>query len=337
MQQNGSLVRSARWLAAPLALAIASTGLAQIDPLTARADVKDAERFAAAFLRAGGTPDAATLQRDYLDGAGRGVAIFTPHRIKTAVNLARAVRANRARYAYAIETCLPLIPSLDAELRATYLGYRGLLPNRPLPAIYVVFGATNSGGTAQPDAQVIGLEVMCSPGTTRQEFKNAMRAIYAHETAHSLQASAPDSVARDKLMYLAISEGTADFLATLVTGRSPNLEREAFGRAREAELWGRFQRDRALLRNKSWEEIEETPALNAALRRWFWNADAAPPGLPAEMGYWVGMQIAAASVDAAGDKRAAIEALLACPDPVALATASGYSGGSNAQSRIAKD
>ena len=321
-----SVMRGLRGLVGALLIGHGGALSAQVDPLTVRADVTDAARFAAVFARTGGSPDAAALQHDYLDGGGRGIAIFTPNRIENATNLARAIAADRRRYAYAIETCLPLISELDSELRAVYLAYRGLLPARPLPAIHIVFGAGNSGGTAQAEAQVIGLEVMCGPGTTPDQFKRAMRSIYAHETAHSLQVDAPDSATADKLMFLAISEGGADFLAALVTGRPPSVERETYGLLHEGRLWAEFQRDRVLLQGRSWEDIESQPLLNAALRRWFWNAGDTPQGIPAEMGYWIGMRVAAATFAAAPDKRAIIGKLLARADPSALAAAGGYSG-----------
>lgn len=312
---------------------LSSAGFAATDPLTTVIDTRDAARFAAVFARSGGKPDAASIQRDYLNGAGRGVEVFMSGRIENAANLATAIAADRERYAYAIKTCLPLAASLDGELRATYLAYRGLLPDRQLPAVYVVFGAANSGGTAKPDAQVIGLESMCGPGTTPQQFRAGMRNIFAHEVAHTFQPNVPESATHDKLMYMALSEGTPDFLASLVTGNPPSVVREEYGRANEAKLWAQFQRDRALLLGKSWAEIDTDPVLKAAMHRWFGNAGAAPEGVPSEMGYWVGMQIATASFRAAPDKRAAINALLARADPIALGNASGYDGNSVISSR----
>ena len=78
-------------------VAFASIGAA--DPLTARIEDGDALRFAAVFAASNGAPDAARLQSGYLDGAGEGVAVFTPDRIVSAANLARAVRADPDRYA----------------------------------------------------------------------------------------------------------------------------------------------------------------------------------------------------------------------------------------------
>ena len=154
-----------------------------------------------------------------------------------------------------------------------------------------------------------------------------MRSIFAHETAHSFQPEASDAAMDDKLLFMALNEGTPDFLASLVTGVPPSPAREAYGRPIEAKLWAQFQQDRALLRGKSWAQIDQVPELKAAMRRWFANYGNTPPGVPFEMGYWIGMQIASAFVEKAADKKAAIDALLTRGDPVALAKASGYAGG----------
>ena len=157
-----------------------------VDPLTADIDARDAQRFAL-LMQDGAVPTAELLQRAYLDGAGPGVKIFTPMRIVDAQRLARAVAARADNYRYAIKQCLPQLPALRSDLRAIYLAFAGLLPERPLPAIHVVFGAGNSGGTASLDAQVIGLEVICVPGTTPEQFRTKMRAFFAHETVHTWQ------------------------------------------------------------------------------------------------------------------------------------------------------
>lgn len=289
------------------------------DPLTVQLRADDARRFARAFEA--GRTSAAELQADYLSGAGRGVEIFTPGRIRSADVLAASVAKRAADYAHAIRTCLPMVDSLNEELRATYLAYRGLLPELPLPAVHLVFGAGNSGGTAAADAQVLGLEVMCRVGVTPEAFRASMHSMFAHETAHTWQKH-PDDEPGDALLYAALAEGVPDLLARLVTGRQPSAEREAWARGREAEIWRRFEADRAIVLRG------EQPARDEAFRRWFGNYGARFPGLPegwpSELGYWVGMNIAQARLDKATDRRAALRELLANRDPAALLRDAGY-------------
>jgi hypothetical protein len=295
--------------------------VAGVDPLAADIDARDALRFAH-LMKDGTLPTADLLQRDYLDGAGRGVKIFTPNRIVDAQRLARVVAAKPDHYRYAIRECLPQLPALRSDLRAIYLAYAGLLPERPLPAIHIVFGAGNSGGTASPEAQVIGLEVTCLPGTTPAQFRTTMREFFAHETVHTWQDDETPQALADPLLSQALREGVADYLANLVTGEAPDPRRAAWARQREAWLWQEFQRDRQAMLADS--ESLHKPMASPRFRRWFANYGAAPEGWPYEAGYWVGMRIAEAYVAQAGDKRAAIRELIALRDPGAILKASGY-------------
>ena len=310
-------------IAASLFFSSAAIG-APVDPLNVTIDQADADRFAILFRETGGKPTAAELQKRYLDSASDGVRIFTPNRIENAEALAKAITAQSDNYRYAIDTCLPLVASMNAQLRATYLAYRGLLPDRPLPQVYVVFGAGTSGGFATSAAQVIGLEVSCGKGTTPDQFRASLRGLFAHETVHSWQSEPTPGALKDLLLLMALREGTPDFLATLVTGVTPNPAREDWGRRREAAIWADFQKDRAIVRARTTDDFSKEPPVKVSFGRWFGNYGNAPEGWPFEAGYWVGMQIAAAYVAQADDKRAAINALIEAKDPAAILKASGY-------------
>jgi hypothetical protein len=295
---------------------------AGVDPLTVDIDARDALRFAR-LMQDGAVPTPDALQRGYLDGAGPGVKVFTPApRIVDAQRLAKAVASRPDTYRYAIRACLPQLQALRGDLRAIYLAYAGLLPERPLPAIDVVFGALTSGGTASNDRQVIGLEVTCPPGTTPAQFRTAMRGFFAHETVHTWQDGDTPAKLADFLLGQALTEGVADYLATLVTGEIPRLDRDAWARPQEALLWQEFQRDRAAIRGGS-GDVNKLVA-SPHFRRWFANCGSAPEGWPCEAGYWIGMRIAEAYVAQAADKRAAIRELIALRDPAAILAASGY-------------
>jgi hypothetical protein len=292
-----------------------------VDPLIADINARDAERFAK-LMQDGAVPGAEALQRGYLDGAGQGVKIFTPMRIVDAQRLAKAVASKPDTYRYAIRECLPQLPALRSDLQAIYLAFSGLLPERPLPAIEVVFGALNSGGTANSEAQVIGLEVTCPPGTTPEQFRTTMRGFFAHETVHTWQREESPQALADLLLTQALEEGLADYLAAMVTGQIPHLERDSWARQREAWLWQEFQRDRqAMLADP---ESVRNPTASPRFRRWFANCGSAPEGWPCEAGYWIGMRIAEGYVAHANDKRAAIRQLLELSDPAAILKASAY-------------
>ncbi|MGW8391421.1 gliding motility protein GldB-related protein [Pseudoduganella sp. HUAS MS19] len=312
-----------RKLLLPVALLWTGTAFAgaKVDALTIDIGLGDALRFAK-IMKDGVVPTAEVLQREYLDQSGAGVKVFTPMRIVDAKRLARAVAAKPDNYRYAIRECLPRLPALRSDLKAIYLAFAGLMPERPLPAIEVVFGALNSGGTASSDMQVIGLEVTCPPGTTPEQFRTTMRSFFAHETVHTWQGAASPQALADPLLSQSLREGIADYLAYVVTGEMPKPDRDAWARERESWLWEEFKRDRQLMQADG--ESLRNPMANARFKRWFANCGAAPEGWPCEAGYWIGMRIAETYVNRSPDKYAAIRKLIELEDPAAILKASGY-------------
>jgi hypothetical protein len=319
---------AAALLAVPLIAGMAHA--AEFDIFDYQLQARDAGRFAELFARTSGTPSAQQLQQSYLDGSTRGVSIFTPGRIESAEHLAATVAKLAPDYRHAIDTCLPITDELTQVLRATYLAYHGLLPGYPLPQVFLVFGAGNSGGTAVPGAQVLGLEVACRTGVGPEQYRSYMRTMFAHETAHSWQPVVDETGVRDLLLFAALREGTPDYLAGLVTGATPSPEREAFARPQEKALWAQFQRDRQVLMARRSDDFPHDSAEGRALYRWFANYGSAPEGWPHEAGYWVGMQIAAGYVAQAPDKGRAIRDLLELEDPQSILAASGYEEGMSA-------
>lgn len=314
-----------RPVAVLLVSVVASAGArAEFDVFQYQIQAADADRFAELFRRTQGHPTADQIARQYLEGAGRGVVIFTPGRIESAERMATRVGELNADYRHAIDTCLPLTATLNQELRAVYLAYHGLLPQYPLPQIYLVFGAGNSGGTAAPDAQVLGLEVACRSGIGADEYRSYMRMMFAHETAHSWQPQVDESGVADLLLFAALREGTPDFLAGLVTGTSPSPERDEFARPQERALWAQFERDRQVVIAAGSNDFSRESAAGQAYFRWFANYGNAPAGWPHEVGYWIGMQIAADYVSRSQDKVQAIRELLELKNPQVILSASGY-------------
>ncbi|WP_158272063.1 hypothetical protein [Marinicauda salina] len=313
---------------AGLVLSAPAAAAEGVDPLTAEVRSEDARRFVAVFEAADGAPTAEALQAGYLDGAGRGVEIFTPNRIISAENLAARIAADPEAYRRAIDVCLPIAEASSADLRSIYLGLQSVFPDRPLPEIHVVFGAGNSGGTAGPDAQVLGLEVICEVAETPEDARTYFRHFFAHETVHVLQMQTGlEGEFADPLLGYSMAEGMADFIAMLVTGTVPDADKDSWAREREAELWRRFDADRTTIRSalEAGADLNEPPPEVAeAYGRWLANFRRAPEGWPHEAGYWVGRRIAQAYFDRAEDKRAAIDTLLRLEGPEAILAASGY-------------
>ena len=297
------------------------------DPLTAIIHADDVERFAKVFAASNGRPTADQLQKGYLDPGSYGVRVFTPDRIIDAHHLAATIALDPSKYQRAISECLPRLGQAETDLHAIYLALHGLLPDAPLPQIYIVMGAGNSGGTAGPGAQVLGLEVLCAESRDAASFERTLRRFFGHETVHTFQHD-PKNAHRSPLLAEALNEGSADFIAALVTGQTPEPSRATWAQPREGELWRMFRAD---MLATSPDAAKRSPsAASAATHRWVENYGSAPPGWPYEVGYWVGMRVWQSYYDASVDKHAAIRDMLTWDDPELVLKKSRYTGGSSA-------
>src|SRR3954468_8936583 len=108
------------------------------DPLTVKVDVSDAERFAALWNKTGGHPTAAQLDAEYIQGGGNGVKLFTPLRDLRGATIQPEIAKHGDWYEQAIRKCLPWVADSNTDLRSIYLALHGLLPERPLPQIYML-------------------------------------------------------------------------------------------------------------------------------------------------------------------------------------------------------
>ena len=309
--------------AASVAVVLKASALAaDVDALSATVRAEDADRFVTIFEAANGAPSAEALTAGYIAPGSPGLKIFTPGRIENGERLAAVIASNQAEYRRAMDVCLPIAKASGNQLRAIYLALDGLLGDPALPEIYVLFGAGNSGGTAGPGAQVLGLEVLCRGDKDEAAIRALFRSFFAHETVHTLQSTERDGFfAKDTLLTAVLMEGTADYIAFLVTGETPSPVRASWGEARAAEIWKAFENDR---RKSEKAPLEKRFTPGAPLYRWIANAGSAPEGWPDELGYWLGMQIAAAYVDQAADARAAIKELLDLKDAALILEKSGY-------------
>ncbi|MGB6231515.1 MAG: hypothetical protein WBF53_15475 [Litorimonas sp.] len=289
-------------------------------------DLRDAERFAALFDRTDGAPTEAEIQSDYLDGAGRGVEIFTPYRIVSADHLAKVVAENPDLYRRGIDICLPAARDAEPMLHDIYDGLAELFPGQSLPNIHAVFGAGDSGGTAAPDGQVLGLEVICAVRDTREGIDQMLRFFFAHETVHAFQPPTDfDRLFQDPLLYGVLREGFADYVAWKVTGEVPDADRDRWARERGEAIWQDFERDRQIILASI---ADGTTTLEkwsdeaiAARQNWLGNYNRAPEGWPYEAGYWIGRQMVTAYIEQADDPEAAFRSVLALDDPAAVLAA----------------
>ncbi|GAA4375047.1 DUF2268 domain-containing putative Zn-dependent protease [Hymenobacter koreensis] len=184
------------------------------------------------------------------------------------------------------------------ECRKSYAALKKLYPAATFPPVYFAIGGFLVGGNAVPAAQIIGAE-MNEPAN--------IPPLVAHELIH-VQQHIPYTY--KILLEQCIIEGSADFLAELISGKPAGGAAYDYARGREKQLWQEFERDQNLGENDSF-----------AL--WLYGGER-PAGRPADLGYVIGYQITKAYYDGASDKRQAVYDILHIQDCREFLRRSGY-------------
>jgi len=193
---------------------------------------------------------------------------------------------------------------VQQRVRAAFLALKSLYPPATFPRTYVLIGADNSGGTANDDALMIGLEVMCrSDAPDPAPLDVRLTHLITHEAVHSMQVP----FSGETVLAQSLTEGTAEFLAELASGRIANAHLGLWTGGHEASIKARFLHDMH----------------GTDLSSWLYNG-VGTPDAPGDLGYWVGYLIVRAYYDSQPDKRAAIARILTGGDPDAFLADSGW-------------
>jgi hypothetical protein len=285
---------------AVLALAAATTVAAQAprvssDPDSAKLITSDVELFWAVLDRSPRDSLAAYLEREYLDRGSDGLRDFIPARILSAEALAERIGSQRERYDARRTISLAAL-SAEPEIRGAFRALKRQYPDAVFPDVYFVIGRFNSGGTVSARGLLIGAEMQSDPAN--------FPSIVAHELIHFQQPRIADSLGT--LLAASIREGSADFVAELISGKHINARAHEYALPREPELWAEF---RGVM------HLRESGG---------WLYGGQPEGRPADLGYFFGYRISQAHYLAASDKDRALREILTTTDFPGLLSASGY-------------
>ena len=108
-------------------------------------------------------------------------------------------------------------------------------------------------------------------------------------------------------MRASIKEGSADFIAELISGRHGNAHLHLYANPKERELWTEFK-----------QEMNGTKTSD-----WLYQGDQAK-GRPADLGYYIGYKISEAYYRASKDKKQAVKDILEIKDFNQFLKDSGY-------------
>lgn len=97
------------------------------------------------------------------------------------------------------------------------------------------------------------------------------------------------------LLAQSTKEGSADFIAELISGRHSNAHVYEYANPRAAKLWQEFK----------------AKMLGKDFSGWY---DSGPDGRPKDLGYWMGYKITEAFYRRASNKHEAVKQILEIPD-----------------------
>jgi hypothetical protein len=278
------------------AAALALAGAAHASDAAPRVEVRtdDVERFYRVYDAAHGHPTAAQLQAQYLDPGSAALRQFAVTRVGDAGRLAAAIEKHPEDFERA-RGCLSALGRTKARLPGVFARMAEIHPASTFPPVTFVIGRGSTGGMTTPSGIVIGLETMCRYDILAADVGERFTHIVAHELVHVQQpASQVDAPPGSTLLFQALVEGGAEFVAELTSGDVSYGHMKTWTRGKECAIEAAFQAD----------------ALGADYSKWLYNGFGTPDK-PGDLGYWAGYRVAKAYYAHASDKRAAISALLA--------------------------
>ncbi|MDH3457326.1 MAG: DUF2268 domain-containing putative Zn-dependent protease [Gemmatimonadota bacterium] len=304
-------------LAAPAAMAQS----ANTDPTAVRVITSDVANFWRAWdalAQAQSWQDSLrALTEHYFDRASPGLKEFIRIRLERPENLLRTVTLGGAYFA-AVRGRTMTLDGQAHRIRESLASLKRLYPGVVFPDIYFLVAGFISQGTLTDRGLYIAAEMVSADASTPlDELPPPLRlvdltpavipCIVVHELVHYQQVYS----AANSLLNQALREGVADFLTMKAIGCTPSAPAVyEYGERHEGALWAEFR-----------EAVHGTD-----LRRWFYNAMTSTDR-PANLGYWMGFQIAEAYYDRAADKRQAVYDLLHVSDPDEILARSGYGEG----------
>ncbi len=225
---------------------------------------------------------------EYLKKGSIGLRNFIPNRIENGRKLNRTIKKNLSFYQSIRENTLS-ITSQKNRFKQSFFKLKLLYPEAVFPDVYFVIGRNSSGGTIFDQGLIIGAEKFAQ--NSDNPF-DSLDDVVAHELIHFQQNYSKDYT----LLAACIKEGSADFLAEMLTGKHPNQEAHRYGDGHRTELWKEFL------------ELKDQTNTNG----WLYGHKTSER--PKDLGYWLGYEICQSYYNNSLDKSKAIHNILNIED-----------------------
>lgn len=194
------------------------------------------------------------------------------------------------------------IKGRKSEIEEIFKIYERELPTFKKPKVCFAIGCLRTGGTISKDLILIGSEIASADDTVETDeltpwLKSVIgktgdiTSMVAHETIHTQQINKR----KFTLLTAVMNEGIADFLTFKILNKNINKESFAYGLKNECRLKDEFL-----------ENLDNNPK---DFSNWVYNGNKSKH-IPADLGYFIGFQIAEEYYNNQKNKRKAIANLL---------------------------
>jgi hypothetical protein len=252
------------------------------------------------------------INRIYIKGGTPGVAAFMKARGYTDTLWVNNINAYPKFWASIRPNTLKAFESAK-ELGKQVKKLKTIYPDLKPSKIYFEIGGMNTGGTTSSDNVLIGTEIVTGDRNTdvselqgswlKNIFSNGKSSsivyLNLHEYIHTQQSGITQNV-----LGQAIREGSCDFIAELVMGKPVSTGYLTYGRAHADSLKKEFKKD----------------MFSGRYTSWFYNGG--DEGEKADLGYYVGYEIAKGYYTNAKNKKQAVKDLISIDQSNAVATES---------------
>lgn len=264
------------------------------EPFNAKFVTSDIENFWIAF-------DSIEISKNnpfnkYLKNGTIGLQGFIPNRIMSADSLLNMVKRRKEDYEK-MRNIESQIKEKEKETLPYFYALEYWYPYAVYPPVYFVFGRFNSGGTTSKEGLLIGAEMLTD--------LDGLPELIIHESIH-FQQKWPEG-GNTTLLQQSVIEGSADFIAELVTGKHGNFNANDYGNKNKESLC------------KEFVQIMNGEHMND----WLYGTSG-KDNRPNDLGYWIGYEIVKAYFDKAENKKLAVNHILNIDNYSRFLKESGY-------------
>ncbi|MGV3541415.1 MAG: TPR end-of-group domain-containing protein [Rufibacter sp.] len=272
------------------------------NPSAAKIVAADIDNFYKAFelVRKDTAQAQEIFKKHYFEKGSIGLEDFYASKIKNEQAFSKSVLQNQ-RFFASIKPTVTKVEDFKKSIYSSFNQFKDLYPKAVFPDVYFVMGRFTSNGTASDNGLLIGTEVMSkTAANSMKSWSNWQKehilnydqipVTVVHELIHFNQQGMKKE---NTLLKYALIEGSAEFIAELVTGKTDG--NYAAYEGRELQIWDDFKKDMYLNKYDEWLSAKE-------------------PQRPRNGMYWAGYQICKSYYAQAEDKKQAVADMLNIKD-----------------------